>query len=185
MSYKCSIKWCFCCCSVAQSCPAFWELMEWSMPGFPVLHHLPDLAQTHVLWVSDAIKLPHPLSILLLLPSVSSNESVLHIRWSNYWSFSLSITPSYEHSELISFRMDWLDLLAVQGNLKTLLQHHGSKATILQLSAFFKFQFSHPYMMTGKSIICLYGPLSAKWCLCFLICYLGSSWLFFQEASIF
>ena len=95
---------------------------------------------------------------LLLLPSifpsirVFSNESALHIRWPKYWSFSFSITPSNEHSGLISFRMDWLDLLAVQGTLKSLLQHHSSKASILQHSAFFTVQLSHPYMTTGKTI---------------------------------
>ena len=95
---------------------------------------------------------------LLLLPSVFpsirffSNESVLCIRWPNYWSFSFSISPSNEHSGLISFRMDWLDLLAVQGTLKSLLQHHSSKASILRHSAFFIVQLSHPYMITGKTI---------------------------------
>ena len=95
---------------------------------------------------------------LLLLPSifprirVLSNESVLHIRWPNYWNFSFSISPSNEYSRLISFRMDWLDLLAVQGTLKSLLQHHSSKASILRCSAFFIVQLSHPYMTTGKSI---------------------------------
>ena len=95
---------------------------------------------------------------LLLLPSifpsirVFSNESVLHIRWPKYWSFSFSISPSNEYSGLISFRMDWLDLLAVQGTLKSLLQHHSSKASILQHSAFFIIQLSHPYMTTGKTI---------------------------------
>ena len=95
---------------------------------------------------------------LLLLPSVFpctrvfSNESVLQIRWSKYWSFSFSISPLNEYSELISFRMDWLDLLAVQGTLKSLLQHHSSKATILWCSAFFIVQLSHPYMTTGKTI---------------------------------
>ena len=95
---------------------------------------------------------------LLLLPSifssirVFSNESLLHIRWPNYWSFSFSISPSNEYSGLISFRMDWLDLLAVQGTLKSLLQHHSSKASILQHSAFFIVQLSHPYMTTGKTI---------------------------------
>ena len=95
---------------------------------------------------------------LLLLPSVFpsirvfSNESVLHIRWLNYWSFSFNISPSNEYPELISFRMDWLDLLAVQGTLKSLLQHHSSKASILQRSAFFTIQLSHPYMTTGKTI---------------------------------
>ena len=95
---------------------------------------------------------------LLLLPSifasirVFSNESVLRIRWPKYWSFSFRISPSNEYSGLISFRMDWLDLLAVQGTLKSLLQHHSSKASILQCSAFYIFQLSHPYMTTGKTI---------------------------------
>ena len=95
---------------------------------------------------------------LLLLPSifpsirVFSNESVLHIRWPKYWSFSFKISPSNEYSGLNSFRMDWLDLLAAQGTLKSLLQHHSSKASILQHSAFFIFQLSHPYMTTGKTI---------------------------------
>ena len=95
---------------------------------------------------------------LLLLPSiflsirVFSNESALHIRWPKYWSFSFNITPSNEHPGLISFRMDWLDLLAAQGTLKSLLQHHSSKASILQCSAFFIVQISHPYMTTGKTI---------------------------------
>ena len=95
---------------------------------------------------------------LLLLPSIIpsirifSNESVLHIRWPNYWNFSFSISPSNEYSGLISFRMDWLDLFAVQGTLKSLLQHHSSKASILQHSAFFIVQLSHPYMTTGKTI---------------------------------
>ena len=89
-----------------------------------------------------------------IFPSIRafSNESVLHIRWSEYWSFSFNISPSKEYSGLISFRMDWLDLLAVQGTLKSLFQHHSSKASILQGSAFFTFQLSHPYMTTGKTI---------------------------------
>ena len=113
---------------------------------------------------------------LLLLPSVFpsirvfSNESVLHIRWPKYWSFSLSISPSNEYSRLISFRMDWLDVPAVQGTLKSLLQHHSSKASIIWHSAFFIVQLSHPYMTTGKTI-----ALLAKRCLCFLIPYLGLS----------
>ena len=104
---------------------------------------------------SNYLILCHP---LLLLPSVIpsirvfSNESVLHIRWPKYWSFSFSISPSNEYSVLISFRMDWLDLLAVQGTLKSLLQHHSSKASILRCSAFFTVQLSHPYMTTGKTI---------------------------------
>ena len=105
---------------------------------------------------------------LLLLPSifpsirVFSNESVLHIRWPRYWSFSFNISPSNEHSGLISFRMDWLDLLAVQGILKSLLQHHSSKASILWCSAFFLFQLSHPYMTTGKTIAFTWGTFVGK-----------------------
>ena len=132
--------------------------MDSSTPVFPVHHQLPELAQTHVRWVDDAIPLFHPLSTLLLMLSifpsirVFSNESVLCITWPKYWSFSFSISPSNEHSGLISFSMDWLDLLAIQGTLKSLLQHHSTKASILQHSAFFIVQLSHPYMTTGKTI---------------------------------
>ena len=124
--------------SVTQSCLTLWDPMDCSMPGFPVHHQLPELAETHVHWVSDAIQTSHPLLSPFSLPSifpsirVFSNESVLCIRWSKYWSFSFSISPSNKYSGLISFRMDWLDLLAVQGTLKSLLQHHSSKASILQ-----------------------------------------------------
>ena len=105
---------------VAQLCQTLGHPMDCSTPGFPVLHHLLDFAQTHVHRVSDAIQLSHPLSSLLILPAtppsirVFSNESTLHMRWPKYWSFSLSISPSDEHPGLISFRMNWLDLLAVQ-----------------------------------------------------------------------
>ena len=124
---------------------------------------------------SNHLILCHP---LLLPPSISpsirvfSNESVLPIRWPKYWSFSFSISPSNEYSGLISFRMDWLDLLAVQETLKSLLQHHSSKVSILWSSAFFIVQLSHPYMTTGKTKD---RPLLAKSCLCFLICCLGWS----------
>ena len=132
--------------------------MDCSMPGLPVYHQLQEFTQTHIHWVSDAIQPSHPLSSLLLLPPIPpsirvfSNESTLHMRWPKYWSFSFSIIPSKEHPELISFRMDWLDLLAVQGTLRSLLQHHSSKASILQCSAFFAIQLLHPYMTTGKTI---------------------------------
>ena len=116
---------------------------------------LPKPTSIELVMPSNHLSLCHP---LLLLPSVFpsirvfSNESALHIRWPKHWSFSFNISPSNEHSGLISFRMDWLDLFAVQGTLKTLLQHHNSKASILQCSAFFILQLSHPYMTTGKTI---------------------------------
>ena len=129
-----------------------------STPGFPIHHQLPELAQTHVQRVSDDIQPFHSLCPFLLwrsiFPSIRvfSNELVLHIRWPKYWSFRVSISPSNEYSGLISFRMDWLYLLAVQGTFKSLLQHHSSKASILWHSAFFIVQLSHPYMTTGKTI---------------------------------
>ena len=132
--------------------------MNCSMPGLPVHHRIPEFTQTHLHWVGDAIQPSHPLSPLLLLPSifpsirVFSNESALRIRWPRYWSFSFNISPSNEYSGLIYFRMDWLDLSVVQGILKNLLQHHSSKASILRHSAFFTVQLSHPYMTTGKTM---------------------------------
>ena len=129
-------------CSVAKSCPTLCNPMDCSMPGFPVHHQLPELTQTHVHWVNDAsihLILCRPLLLLPpIFPSmrVFSNESVLPIRWLKFWSFSFSISPSNEYSGLVSFRMDWLDLLEVQGTLKSLLKHHSSKASILQCSAF-------------------------------------------------
>ena len=126
-----------------QSCPTLCDAIDCSMPGFPVHHQLPELTQTHVHWVGDAIQPSH----LLLSPSpppsifphirVFSHESVLWIKWPKYWSFSFSISPSNEYSGLISFRMDWVDLFAVQGTLKSLLQHHSSKASIFPCSALF------------------------------------------------
>ena len=113
----------------------------------------PGAYQTHVHWVSDAIQSSHPLLLPpSIFPRVFSNESVLHIRWPKLWSFSFSISPSNEYSGLISFRMDWLDLLAVQGTRNSLLQHHSSKPTILWRSALFIVQMSHPYMTMGKTI---------------------------------
>ena len=113
-----------------------------------------------------------PLLLLLSVfpSSVFSNESVLHIRWTKYWSFSFSISPSNEYSGLIFFRTDWLDFLAVLGTLKSLLQHHSSKASVLQRSAFFIVQLSHPYKTTGKAIALTIRTFLAKYCLCFLIC---------------
>ena len=129
--------------SVTQSCPTLCDPMDCSTPGLSVHHQLPGFTQTHVHQVGEAIQPSHPLSSPLLplsiFPSISifSNESALRVRWPKYWSFSFSISPSNEYSGLVSFRMDWLDLLAVQGTLKSLLQHHSSKAAILQHSAFF------------------------------------------------
>ena len=132
--------------------------MDCSTQGFSVHHQLPEFTQTQVHWVGDAIQPSHPLSSLsppalnLSQHQGLFNESVLHIRWPNYWSFSFSISPSNEYLGLISFRRDWLDLLAVQVTLKSLLQHLTSKASILWCSAFFIIQLSHPYMTTGKTI---------------------------------
>ena len=125
--------------SVTQSCLTLCNPMDCSTPGLPVHHQLLEFTQTHVHWVSDAILLPS------IFPSIRVfyNESVLHIRRPKYWSFNFSISPSNEYPDLISFRMDWLDLLAIQGTLKSLLQHHSSKASVLWHSAFFIIQLSH------------------------------------------
>ena len=130
--------------------------MNRKTPGLPVHQQLPEFIQTHVHRVGDAIQ-PTLLCRPLLLPPIPSsirvfsNELTLHMKWPKYWSFSFSIIPSKEHPGLISFRMDWLDLLAVQGTLRSLHQHHSSKASILRHSAFFTVQLSHPYMTTGKT----------------------------------
>ena len=126
--------------------------MDCSMPGFPVHHQLPEFTQTHVHWVGDAIQPSHPLSSPSPAFNLSQHQGLFQwVRSSHqvakYWSFSFSINPSNEYSGLISFRMDWLDLFAVKGTLKSLLQHHSSKALIFRRSA-----FSHPYMTTGKTI---------------------------------
>ena len=143
--------------SSAHSLRLFATPVDCSTPGFPVQHRLPELAQTHIHWVNDAIQ-PSHLCHPLLPPSifssirVFSDESVLSMRWPRHWSFSFGICPSNEYSGLISFRMDWLDFLEVQGTLKSLLQHHSSKPSTLRCSAFFIVQLSHPYMSTGKTI---------------------------------
>ena len=154
--------------SVAQLCLTLCNPMDCSTPGLPVHHQLLEFTQTHVHRVSDAIQPSHP----LLSPSpptcnlsqhqglfqgVSSSQQV-----PEDWSFSFNISPFNEYSGLIFFRSDWFDLLAVQGTLKSLPQHHSSKASILQPSAFFMVQLSHPYMTTGKTIALTYGHLSAK-----------------------
>ena len=142
--------------SVAQLCLTVCDPMDCTTPGFPVHHQLPELAQIHVHWVRDAIQPSH----LLLSPSSPTFNLSQHqglflwvgssIRWLKYWSFSIS--PSNEYSGLISFRIDWFNLLGIQGTLKSLPQHHSSKASILQHSDFFMVQLSHPYMTTGKTI---------------------------------
>ena len=144
--------------SVAQLCLTLCDPMNHSTPGLPVHHQLPEFSQTHIHRVSDAIQPSHllssPSSPACNPPSfrVFSNESTLHMRWPKYWSFSFCIIPPKKIPGLISFRMDWLDLLAVQGTLKSLLQHHSSNASILLHQAFFTVQLSHPYMTTEKTI---------------------------------
>ena len=153
--------------SVTQSYPTLCDPMDCSTPGLPVQLQLLELTQIHVHWVGDAIQPSHP----LLSPSptfdLSKHQGLFKwvsscIRWPQCWSFSFNISPSNEHSGLISFRMDWLDLLAVQGTPKSLLQHHSSKASILRRSAFFTVQLSHPYMTTGKTIALTRGTFVDK-----------------------
>ena len=132
------------CCAVTQSCLTLCDPLDCKIPGFPVLYHLPELAGTHVHWVSDAIQpsiLCHPLLPASIFPSIRvfSNESALCIRWPKYWSFSI-------------FRTDWFNLLSLQGTLKCLPQHHRSKASILRCSAFFTVRLSYPYMTVEKYI---------------------------------
>ena len=139
------------CCSssVTQSCPTLRHPMDCSTPGFAVHHQILELDQTHVLWVNDAIQTSRPLSSPSPPAFSLSQHQVLFQwvdsshQWPKYWSFSFSISPSNEYSGLISFRLDWFDLLAVQGTLKSLLQHHSSKASVLPCSAFFMVQLSH------------------------------------------
>ena len=154
--------------SVTQLCLTLCDLMDYSTPGFPVYHQLQELTQTYVHQVVDAIQPSHLLSSLLLTPSIFPSirvfftESVLCIRRPKYWNFSFIISPSNEYSGLISFRIDCFDLLASQGTLKSLLQHHSSKASILQCSAIFIIQLSYPYLTTGKTMVWLDGPLLAE-----------------------
>ena len=141
--------------SVAQSCLTLCDPMECSTPGFSVHHQLLELKLMSIQSVipSNHLILYCPLLLLpSIFPRIFSDESVFLIRWPKYWHFSYSISSSSEYSGLVSFRMNWLDLLAVRGTLKSLLQHHSSKPSILQYSAFFRVQLSHPYMTTGKTI---------------------------------
>ena len=165
--------------------------MDCSTPGSPVHHQHLEVAQIHVHWVDAAIQPSHPLqspsspALNLSQHRGLSKESVLRIRWPKYCSFSFSISPSNEHPGLISFRMDCLHLLAVQGTLKSLLQHHSSKASILR-SGFFIVQLSHPYITTGKTIAltrCTFVDKVKS--LFFLICCPGWSYLSFQGVSVF
>ena len=164
--------------------------MDFITPGLQVHHQLPELTQTHDHWVGDAIQTSHPLSSPSpptfnlsqhqgLFQWVSSSHQV------SYWSFSFNISPSNEYSGLISFRIDWFDLLAVQGTLKSLLQHHRSKASILRRSPFLIVQLLHPYMTTRKIIALTRRTFVGKALSLILICYLGWSKLLFQGASVF
>ena len=161
------------------------------MPGFSIHHQLPELAQTQsieLVMPSNHLSFCRP---LLFLPSifpsirVFSNESVLHIQWPKYWSFTFSISPSNEYSGLISFRMDWLDLLAVQGTLKSLLQHHSSKASIFQCSAFFTVQLTHACITTGKTIALTRQTFVGKVTALLFNMLSRLVIIFFQGASIF
>ena len=175
--------------SVTQSCPTLCKPMDHSTPRLPVYdsQSLLKLISVESVMPSNHLILCHP---LLLLPSifpsirVFSNESALRIRQPKYWSFSFNISPSNEHSGLISFRMDWLDLLTVQGTLKSLLQHHSSRSSILWCSAFFIVQLSHPYMTTGKTIALTRWTFVGK-VMSLLSNTLCWSYIFFQGANIF
>ena len=141
-----NLNWFCCCYLIAKSCPTLWDPMNCSTPGFSVLHYLLEFAEIPVHWVGDANYLILCRALLLLssiFPSINfSSELALSIRWPKYWTFSFSISPSNEHPGLFSFRMDFLDLPAVQGTLKSLLQHHSSKASILWFSTFFIVQLT-------------------------------------------
>ena len=153
--------------------------MDCSMPGLSVPHHLPRFAQVHVCCISDVIQPSYPLmpsSFALNLSSIKdfSNESTIHTRWLKYWHFSFSISPSSVYSGVISLKIDWFDVLAVQGTLRSLVQHSSVKTSVLQHSAFFLVQLSQPSWPLGRQPW-LYGPLSAEWCLCFSTHCLGLS----------
>ena len=141
-------------CSVMSDFPTPWNVAHKASLSFTVSQSLLKLMSIESAMPSNHLILCHPLLLPSIVPSIQvfSSESVVHIRWPKYWSFSFNISPSNEYSGLISFKIDWLDLLAVQGTLKSLLQHHSSKASILWHSAFFMAQLSHPYITTGKTI---------------------------------
>ena len=153
-------------CSITKSYLTLCDPINCSTPCFPVLHYLLEFTQTHVHWVGDAVQPSHPLlptsPLALNLSSIRvfPNESALQIGWPKDWSFSIS--PFNEYSGSISFKIDWFYLLTVHGTLKSLLQHHNSKASVLRCSAFFRVQFSHPYMITGKAIALTIGTFVGK-----------------------
>ena len=155
------------CCSVAKSCLTLCDPIDCSTRGFPVLYYVLELIQIHVHWVGDAIQPSHPLSPPSPTFSLSQPQglfqwvSYLH-QWPKYWSFSFSISPSNEYSGFISFRIDCFDFLAVQGTLRSLLQHHSSKASIIWCLTFFMVQLSHPYMSTGKTIVLIIWTFVGK-----------------------
>ena len=153
-----------------------WTAAHQAPLSFTISQSLLKLMSVELMMLSNHLILCYP---FLLLPSIFpsirgfSNESALHIMWPEYWSFSFSISPSNEYSGLISFRIDWFDLLAAQRTLQSVLQHHNLKASILWCSAFFMVELSHPYMTTGKNIALTMWTFVGKVCLCFLICCLG------------
>ena len=157
------------CCSVAKSYPTLCNPVNDSIPGFPILHYLPEPAQTHVHYISDAIQPSHPLLSLLLLPQFFPASGSFPVSWLFASSDGPSIGASASapvlpmNSGLISFRTDWFDLLAVQGTLKSLLQYHSLKASVLQCSAFFMVQLSHPYLTTGKTIALTIQTSGTAW----------------------
>ena len=177
MPWRCSASFITSCCLLFSRPDVSSSLrlhgLQHTRPSVP--HRLPEFAWVHVHCISDAIQPSRPLSspcppaFNLSSIRVFSNELAVCIRWPKCWNFRCNISPTNEYSGLISFKIDWFDLIAVQGALKSFLKHHSSKASILQRSAFFLVQLSQPYMTTGKTIAWLYGPLSAKWHLCFLI----------------
>ena len=174
--------------SVAQSCPTLCNPMTAARQASLSIANsrsLLKLMSIESVMPSNHLILCYPLLLPSIFPSIRgfSNESILHIRWPKYWNFSFSISPPKEHPGLISFRMDWLDLFAVQGTLKSLLQHHSSKASILQPSAFFMVQLSHPYMTTGKTIALTTQIFVGK-VMSLLFNMLSWSKLFFQRVSV-
>ena len=145
-------------CSVPKLCLTLWDFMDSSMLGLPVLHYLPKFVQVHIHCINDAIQPSHPLtpsspsSLNLSQHQGVSHKSAVRVRWPKYWSFSFSISPSNEYSGLISLKIEWFDLLAVQGTFRSLLQHHSSKSSVLQPSDFFTVQLLQPHVTTGKTM---------------------------------